>query len=92
MRRINGMHSHYGRKVWITEFAILGVWNHPVPRVQQDAYMKEVLPLLDASAAVFRYAWFTSRNTPNEMNGGSNLLPYGSADMTPTSTGKIYMP
>ena len=49
-----------------------------------------MLPKLDASASVFRYAWFTSRNPPNTMNGGSNLLPFNSTSTTPTSTGKIY--
>jgi hypothetical protein len=94
MRRINGANKHYGRKIWITEFAVLGCpWCTPpttAARERQDAYMKEVLPLFDASDAVFRYAWFTSRNAPNSMNGGSNLLPYNSTSLTPTSTGIIY--
>lgn len=94
MRRVNGMYARYGRKVWITEFAVLGCpWCTPptnATREVQDAYMREVLPVLEASDAVFRYAWFTSRNKPNYMNGGSNLLPYNSTDLTPTSTGAIY--
>ena len=94
MRRINGAYARYGMKVWITEFAILGCpWCKPpwtATREQQDAFMREILPVLDSSDAVFRYAWFTGRNAPNTMNGGSNLLPYNSSDTTPTSTGAIY--
>ena len=95
MRRLNGAQKHYGgRQIWITEFAILGKpWlpgGHTENRSDQNAFMKEVLPLLDASDAVFRYAWFTSRNVPNAQNGGSNLLPNANNGTTPTSTGEIY--
>lgn len=80
-----------GRKVWITEFAD-GPW-HRTPqgdcRASNDAYMAKVLPLLDASDAVERYAWFASRSDP-VFDIASNLLPYDSVDTTLTSTGKIY--
>merc|ERR1719188_2592322 len=52
--------------------------------------MTELLPYLDSSEHVFRYAWYAARNAPNEQNGGSNLLPYDNDSLTPTSTGKIY--
>ena len=88
-RRIDGLFSRYGRKIWLTEFAILD-YGHPPPRSAMDAYMKLALPALDANPKVYRYAWFTSRNVPNRMNGGSNLLPFNSSSLEPTSTGKIY--
>merc|ERR1712186_185149 len=90
MHRISAAAKRYNRKVWVTEWAILD-WGHPPPRTAMDAFMTEALPLLDASDDVFRYAWFSARNKPNEMNGGSNLLPYDSASVEPTSTGQIYM-
>ena len=95
LRRVNGAQERYGgRQIWITEFAILGKpWlpgGHTENRSDQNAFLKTVLPLLDASDAVFRYAWFTSRNVPNSMNGGSNLLPNANNGTTPTSTGEIY--
>jgi len=91
-RRLEGASKRYGgRKIWLTEFGHLK-YGSPPPRDTQDAYLKEVLPMLDESEAVFRYAWFTARNAPNNMNGGSNLLPYDSTSTVPTSTGKIYMP
>ena len=81
--------KRYGRPVWLTEIAITK-WGAPPSRDVQDAYMRDLLPYLDGSDDVFRYAWFTARNPPNQQNGGSNLLPCNSTDMTPTSTGKIY--
>jgi len=89
-RRIEGAFKRYGgRKIWLTEVAITN-WGQPPSRSEQDAYMSELLPYLDSSEHVFRYAWFSSRNSPNPQNGGSNLLPSDSDSMTPTSTGKIY--
>lgn len=89
-RRISGAVKHYGgRKVWLTEFAITH-WGAPPGRERQDAFMKEALPYLDSSDDVFRYNWFTSRNPPNDQNGGSNLLPVTSNSTSPTSTGSIY--
>ena len=69
-RRIDGAASRYKRKLWLTEFAILGKWGSPALRAEQDAFLPGALAWLDASPNVFRYAWFTSRNTPNKMNGG----------------------
>lgn len=89
-KRVSGAVQRYdNRKVWLTEFAITD-WRDPPQRDAQDAYMKEVLPYLDNSPDVFRYAWFSIRNGPNNQNGGSNLLAAdGSATLT--STGRIYM-
>jgi hypothetical protein len=89
-RRVEGAVKHYGgRKVWITEIAITK-YGKPPRRAAQNAFLKQVLPYLDGADEVFRYAWFTSRNRPNEQNGGSNLLPWNSASRVPTSTGRIY--
>ena len=89
MQRIRGVRARYGRQVWVTEWAILH-WGSPPPRARMNAFMTEALPMLDASDDVARYAWFSARNTPNEMNGGSNMLPCDSLSMHPTSTGEIY--
>lgn len=88
-RRLDGAVKRYGgRKVWITEFAITN-WRDPPTRDMENNYMSKVLPFLDSNDNVFRYAWFSSRNAPNNQNGGSNLLE---ADGSPrlTSTGRIY--
>lgn len=91
--RIAGVVQRYGRKVWLTEVAV-GKWNATggPSREAEDGYMKELLPALDANDNVFRYAWYTSRNPPNDFVGGSSLLPYDSNSTAPTSTGQLYRP
>jgi hypothetical protein len=87
-RKVDGAAERYGRKVWLTEIAIT-LWGKPPSMDEQSAYMEELLPYLDSSENIFRYAWFSARNAPNNQNGGSNLLATdGSA--TVTSIGKIY--
>ena len=88
-RRVSGAAKRYARPVWLTEFAITH-WGEPPSRDKQDAFMKQALEYLDSSDDVFRYAWFSARNGPNEQNGGSNLLPFNSTSTEPTSTGRIY--
>lgn len=88
-RRVSGAVQRYGRKVWLTEVAITH-FGSPPSRAAQDTFMKELLPYLDTSSDVFRYAWFSARNAPNPQNGGSNLLAYESSSLTRTSTGNIY--
>ena len=96
IRRIKGAAARYGRKVWITEIAILGCpWCHPpwtASRAMQDSYLRELLPALDACDDLVRYSWFTARNVPNAMNGGSSLLPFNRSSLQPTSTGALYAP
>jgi len=87
-RKVDGAAKLYGRKIWITEIAITQ-WGKPPSRSEQDAFMKELLPYLETSENVFRYAWFAARNCPNAQDGGSNLLKCDGSDVL-TSTGKIY--
>ena len=47
----------FGRKVWFTEFAKPSTKD---PNVELE-YMKEILPKLEASDAVWRYSWFVTR-------------------------------
>jgi len=97
-KRINGIASHYGRKSWLTELG-LGRWDPPTgpDRDEQNAYMTEVLPMLEANENMYRYAWFTARQVGDQSWGGTkSLLPWNlTADdpgcNTPTSTGEIYM-
>lgn len=55
MRRVKGVRTRYGgRKIWLTEFAILK-YGRPPQRSAMNAFMRQVLPLLDASDDVARY-------------------------------------
>ena len=79
VERSNAAFKKFGRKVWLTEFAMT---THPpgspVGRSRQDSFMREALPLFDATDSIFRYAWFSARTLsgtePGSVNA-SNLLP-----------------
>lgn len=93
MQRIEGAYQIYGRKIWLTEYAIIvkGYCARISPdAARHAAYMRETIPLLEASEAVFRYAWFASRQRPNACAGASGLLPFDSAEATLTPLGRIY--
>ena len=99
---MDSLMAHAARQIENTEIAI-NHWgcraNAPaVPscnltRAMQDAYMRDVLPLLDASPAVYRYAWYSARDQPqlwSTGNGGGNLLEWNISKPTLTSTGEMY--
>jgi hypothetical protein len=77
--------STWTQPLWLTEFACTDGSGNAQPEPQQEAYMKTVLPLLEADPRVFRYAWFTGRST-----GGSPWDLLG-ADGTLTPLGQIYV-
>eukprot|EP01084_Bolivina_argentea_P240379 403864_1 len=53
--------AKYGLSIWITEFACGTGSSHTVQ--QQVNYMVNLLPVLEKSDLVVRYAWFNSRDT-----------------------------
>ena len=56
------LHARFGRKVWLTEFSC---GDHADGRPTSDhlAYMRAVLPLLDAADFVYRYSWMSARDS-----------------------------
>ena len=63
VERSNAAFKKYGRKVWLTEFAMTThPPSNPVGRSRQDSFMREALPLFDATDSIFRYAWFRRFN------------------------------
>lgn len=72
IKKATGAAKKYGRKVWLTEFSV-GSGKH---RVTQDAFLKQVVPALESSDSVFRYAWYSTRNAPDTWVAESSLLPY----------------
>jgi len=60
-----------GRPVWLTEFAV----GYGKDRSTNDMFMSQILPQLDASESIFRYAWFSTRNRPGSWVNQSSLLP-----------------
>jgi len=75
MKRAEGSAKKYERPIWLTEFSV-GSCEH---RPAQDAFAKQLLPQLEASDAVFRYAWYSTRNYPDDADrcwvAESALLP-----------------
>ena len=75
LSRAEGLLRRYGKPTWITEFAInkwARVTKGPgggcnecnITRAMQDDYMRQVLPALEKSEAVHRYAWYSARDRP----------------------------
>lgn len=85
--------------MWITELAI-NKWarmgpgntcnNCNITREMTDAYMQAVLPALEESDAVFRYAWYTAKDLPQHFVNEGNLLVANETIPALTSTGVIY--
>jgi hypothetical protein len=78
--------AKYGVPIWLTEVAV----GSGADRTVNDAFAKELLPLLEASPAVFRYAWYSTRNPPASWVNESSLLNVSSPEPVLTSTGTIY--
>lgn len=58
---LEDLHNRYKLPIWITEFNAGGSWNH-VDETGQVEYMKEMLPFLEETPYIERYAWFSTRN------------------------------
>jgi len=72
IKKAAGSAKKYGRPIWLTEFSV-GSGKH---RTTQDAFMRKIIPALEASGDVFRYAWYSTRNAPDTWVAESGLLPY----------------
>lgn len=91
MRRLERVAREFGRPVWITEFAV-GDWDAKSPEQNKHspkriaAFMKELLPTLNAATFVERYAWFSASQSSNSL--GTSALFDDSGELTPL--GEIY--
>jgi hypothetical protein len=88
VKRVESVHSMFGRPIWITEFAV-GDWEAKSPKTNRHKpekilkFMQELLPQLDKMDIVERYAWFPA-GQDNKALGTSalfdkdgNLTPLG---------------
>ncbi|KAK7498452.1 hypothetical protein BaRGS_00010406 [Batillaria attramentaria] len=86
MAFLERMYQRYHKKIWVTEFALPN--NHT--EEAQINYMKEILPRLEASPIVARYAWFSSRHLKDAfVMHTASLLEANSSTLTPV--GKFYL-
>lgn len=75
MSYLKSIYDRYNLPVWLTEFSC-GDGAAAKPMAQHLAFMKEIVPLLDAAPYVYRYSWMSA-------NGGQRALFEG----TPPSMG-----
>lgn len=78
---VDTIHKTFGLPVWLTEFSC-GDGAAAKPTADHVAYMKAVIPLLDASPSVARYSWMSA----HDGRGLRGLV----ANNTLTELGKLY--
>lgn len=85
---LSRIHRHYGKPLWLTEFA-LSNWKTPASAEQQGAFIREALPMLESLPFLERYAWFA---LPRFTGDHGALLHSHLVDQKhqPTSVGIIY--
>jgi hypothetical protein len=66
---LSRIHRHYGKPLWLTEFA-LSNWKTPASAEQQTAFIREAVPMLESQPFLERYAWFALP----KFNGDSGAL------------------
>ena len=60
MAYLQSLHERYSLPIWMTEFSC-GDGAAKRPTKDHLAYMKEIVPMLDAAPFVYRYAWMSAR-------------------------------
>lgn len=83
MSYLKNLHDRYGYKVWLTEFSC-GDHAAGRPTLDHVAFMKSIVPLLDAASYVYRYSWMSSHDTSSlrglveaDANGNAQLTELG---------------
>jgi hypothetical protein len=71
--------EQFGKPIWLTEFSCDG----KASVADQEKYMREAVPYLEASSHVFRYSWFSADPIPN-----AKLI---ADDGSPTALGNVYL-
>jgi len=93
MNRLEMLYNRYGKKIWLTEFAVCCTRN------ENDVinFMKDIIPRLEAADYVYRYSWFITRYNDKSIMGQDNewfLDPINGLFINGTSqlseVGKLY--
>lgn len=61
MKYLEFLYKRYGLKIWLTEFSC-GDSAQGKPTSAHLAYMRQIVPLLDASPFVYRYSWMSAHD------------------------------
>ncbi len=81
MAYLKSVSERYSLPVWLTEFSC-GDGAEKRPMADHLAFMKEILPLLDAAPYVYRYAWMSASSdnrglVEGTVGGSQTLTPVG---------------
>lgn len=93
LKQIDRLHRHYGKPIWITEFAVAD-WDAKVPGSNRYSaqqvmdFMKAVIPELEKRPYVERYAWFGAGRGDVKEPLRTSLLVDPSGALTPL--GRLY--
>lgn len=93
LKKVDQLHRHYGKPIWITEFAVAD-WDAKVPGSNRYSaqqvidFMKVVIPELEKRPYVERYAWFGAGKGNVKEPLRPSLLVDSSGALTPL--GRLY--
>jgi hypothetical protein len=71
--------TQFGKQLWLTEFSCLD-GSLPATAANEQTYMTQAVEALEADPMIFRYSWFTGRDTGSP---AVNLLGAASGSLTP---------
>jgi hypothetical protein len=93
LKQVDQLHRHYGKPIWITEFAVAD-WDAKTPGSNRYSaeqvmdFMKAVIPELEKRPYVERYAWFGAGRGYGKEAVRTSLLVDPSGALTPL--GRLY--
>eukprot|EP01083_Nonionella_stella_P090848 253880_1 len=79
---LRNIYNRYGLEIWLTEFNCVDAPVH-----QQKLFMQEVLPVLELTPWIARYAWATSRPITSST---AQLLTSNASESKLTELGELY--
>jgi len=89
MNKIEKWYTDFGKPTWVTEFACNPWGDKPCNAEVQAKVMSQFVPQLDASDAVYRYAWFSAYSSDfGEANTNEIVWEYSSGE---TCENKIWI-
>jgi len=65
MNRLEMLYHKYGKKIWLTEFAMCCTRN----QAEVEAFVKAIIPKLEEADYVYRYSWFITRYNDKLVKG-----------------------
>ena len=85
---LDRMHRDYGKPIWVNEFACPPYKN--CSAADELRFAKLVVPRLEATPYIYRYAWFQARLSNAKGKGGCSLLGANASTVRRTVLGDWY--